>query len=343
MNNDEIVDVECPNCGNDCEVAASKLPTKVGCPSCRTVFLAEPVGEAKPWYLEPVILGAIAFCGFVLLGFMGYVISDSRSKARKAEVRAIKAQGDSQFELNPREALTAYDTFLKKAQEYRADPVFRSAIQEAQSKKQQLENNLKAELEQEDKEARQREVLALKEKLQSEAQQQEREQEKQEQEELLKVVREKKDERNRLARFEAKVSGGAFLIKKLGNSEIQRGLSIIVLAAELSDGTDLTDAYVKSRKFPETWSSDKQREEILEDREFIDIAKKGFVDSVKTDIDGKYELKLKGGKYVFYSMYTTEFGLVEWLVPVAILSSEDVKLDFSNSNATFILNKGDDD
>jgi len=82
---------------------------------------------------------------------------------------------------------------------------------------------------------------------------------------------------------------------------------------------------------------------ILEDRQFIDIAKRGLVDRVKTDIEGKYELKLKGGKYFFYALYATEYGLVEWLIPVAILNSDDVKLDLSNSNAVFILNKGDDD
>jgi len=191
-------------------VEADRLPTKVGCPSCRTVFLAEPEIEARPWYREPIILGSIVFSVLLLLGFAGYVIGDWRFKSRKAEARALKDLADSRVTDSPREALSAYGEYLTRTEEFKVDPVFKVAIQDAQSKKRQLENTLKAQLELEAQQARERELLANQEKQKAEAEARERERAEQEQEELLRVVREKKDERNRLAKIEAKVTGVLF-------------------------------------------------------------------------------------------------------------------------------------
>jgi hypothetical protein len=63
------------------------------------------------------------------------------------------------------------------------------------------------------------------------------------------------------------------------------------------------------------------------------------VGSTHTDVDGKYRIELPVGSYYLYAAFESEYSSVDWFIPLQVLSNEEIKVDFSNENASRIDNK----
>jgi hypothetical protein len=58
-----------------------------------------------------------------------------------------------------------------------------------------------------------------------------------------------------------------------------------------------------------------------------------------TDIEGKYEASLPGGRFVAFASLETAYSTIIWFLPVNITGKQDLQLDLRNENADFISNK----
>jgi len=63
------------------------------------------------------------------------------------------------------------------------------------------------------------------------------------------------------------------------------------------------------------------------------------VGSTHTDVDGKYQIELPVGSYYLYAAFESAYSSVDWFIPLQVLSNEEIKVDFSNENASRISNK----
>lgn len=60
--------------------------------------------------------------------------------------------------------------------------------------------------------------------------------------------------------------------------------------------------------------------------------------SAQTDVDGKYVLELKGGRYYLFAEYKTQYSDIEWFIPITIDENGEIKQDFFNDTASIIKN-----
>jgi hypothetical protein len=181
----------------------------------------------------------------------------------------------------------------------------------------------------------------------------------------------KKLERERLSYVKGEISGGAWLTKKIGNSDIVRGMEVVLLRREIK--RSLIDKSLEqfkkergekhiihiafspiSRAEPEdevdikplledARSSTQRMSELSADLLWPVIVLLTMEAHTVTSIDGKYELKnVKGGDYYLFASNTTEYSYVDWLVPVSVRDAEPLKIDLYNQTARHIKNKGDD-
>jgi hypothetical protein len=81
---------------------------------------------------------------------------------------------------------------------------------------------------------------------------------------------------------------------------------------------------------------------IREDHLWRDAVSRYTVVEAATDIDGKYKLRdVVGGRYYIYAVHSSEFSVVEWLLPIAIDGPGDITCDLYNEKAIEIVNKSD--
>ncbi len=143
----------------------------------------------------------------------------------------------------------------------------------------------------------------------------------------------------RLKEIKTTISGGAWVVKGGGQSDILRGLDIALL--EPNKQMRLKIRLLRKESL-EKYSN--QYAELSSDiRDISTIVAPYVIKRVKTNIDGKYEIKdVQGGKYFLYSCYKTSFSVAYWFIPVKIGSNEPIEIDFENSNMTELYNKESD-
>ena len=374
--------VTCPQCGRQGSLPdGMALPAKVRCPGCKSAFKpgvnsatgASPQkGSVKPpattsnqadglWYQDPFWRFVIGFPVLVLSCFAGYIKYQQSIVFQREQIANLVHEGErlkrgnqlrSAFDKFQSAILLGSDTNDKEAREF---------VQDAKTQSGYLQKVLKNQLEQE--EAEQIQLLHLKE-----------ERERQEREIQLAEQRRSEAERKQ-ATINSSIGGGAWTIKKTGQSEILRGLTVRILRAELlrrdldsvsaalqmesdidsfgfaakdlvaqkiSDMVNLNRLHsgIRYRSNDFGSSNNVKFSRIDDDIVWARVMKAALVEECETNIDGKYKTKaLKGGKYLVHALHTTSFSLVEWLVPVEITDSGELTIDLFNKNADIIINK----
>jgi hypothetical protein len=351
--------VDCPHCGRTGRLPeGSILPSTVRCPQCKVKFspvVNEEIEEAptsKAWYKDPILQFAVAFPTVALICFGFYLIYQRSKSQFREQIVALKADGDKLQGANKlRPAFEKYQAVVAKGGGS-SDPEVRKAVDEAKVHRDKLQSVLQAELEREEAERR-----------------------RQEKEREIRAARLR--EEAELAKIQASLTGGAWVIKGGGQSDILRGLSIFVLRSELAR-RELDDAVAEMKRQPDfedfgesavrlasrppddridlQWylnavryrkhsddSNNKKMLQIRYDTVWPKFVKAALVAEAETNIDGKYKVpEIKGGKYLVYALHETRFGLIEWLLPLEIKRPGEVTLDLYNKNAETILNKDDD-
>ena len=67
----------------------------------------------------------------------------------------------------------------------------------------------------------------------------------------------------------------------------------------------------------------------------------GAVSRTHTDVDGKYNVEVRGGHYYAYARYESAYSVVEWMIPVNVIDPKNISIDFHNETAESIENKND--
>lgn len=136
--------------------------------------------------------------------------------------------------------------------------------------------------------------------------------------------------------FSKTISGGAWVKKGGGQSDILRGQEIVFLKE---------DAYQKIKEVRnEEYRKSKSEFGILGDFWHLKLdsmvlaAVPYLVKSAKTDVDGKYTITLDKGRYYAFSVYETNFSKAYWLFLIEVDNSTG-QVNFDNSNMTELFNK----
>lgn len=139
------------------------------------------------------------------------------------------------------------------------------------------------------------------------------------------------------------ISGGAWVIKGGGQSDILRGLEI-ALCNENVKSPLKESMEVEWRRIEMKYKDFQYIKPDKYDRinpEIMNIAVAPFVFKIaKTDVDGKYIINdVPKGVYYIYAVYKSSFSVAYWLIPVKVESSDPIKIDIYNANAEEIHNE----
>lgn len=126
-----------------------------------------------------------------------------------------------------------------------------------------------------------------------------------------------------------KIKGAAWVTKGSGQSDIQRGLEVVLCPPILPESVATAMHLYKNDYFSLTDSIDA-----------IDSAIAPLVKySAKADVDGKYVLPdVVPGKYHLYARIKTNLAAAYWLVPLEIASGQELSLDLDNTNMRAVEN-----
>lgn len=138
----------------------------------------------------------------------------------------------------------------------------------------------------------------------------------------------------------ADISGGAWVTKEAGNSDILRGLEIALCKATVKPEIKR----VRDNKW---------RESVLKNKTPIGYwhlniaamnskvsAQKDCFQVVRTGIEGKYKIPdVPFGAYFIYAPYETSLAKAYWMVPVQIESTKPIQVDLDNSNMMELYNR----
>jgi hypothetical protein len=190
-------------------------------------------------------------------------------------------------------------------------------------------------------------------------------------EDAAKKKAEDRQRRERIARVRGSIKGGAWVTKQAGNSDIVRGMEVVlmrklikrslldkwlmtfeqkkgknkiihialssILDAKPDDEVDIRPLLLDCRSTSDTL------DQLTEDLAWPAAALHASETVVVTDIDGKYEIKdVPGNDYYVYASYSTAYNYIDWLIPVTISSPEPLKVDLHNLTARLIKNKSED-
>jgi hypothetical protein len=173
------------------------------------------VGETRrPFWRDPIIVIGATVPSLILFGFGVYLYRDYSAKQFLREVYEAKKTADSQAasETSRRRAFASYESILSNIKNRNStDPMLKKYEHATGIARDKLYPLVKAELDEEE----------LQRRAQKEAE---------------KVAAEVTAEADRLGQFTANYSGGAWVINKLGKSDILRGLEIAVLKRYVDAG-----------------------------------------------------------------------------------------------------------
>lgn len=142
------------------------------------------------------------------------------------------------------------------------------------------------------------------------------------------------------------ISGGAWIIKGGGQSDILRGLEIALcnedVKSRLKDVIDSEWHKIEMRYKDYKYITPDKYDRL--NPEIMNIAVAPFVLKVAiTDVDGKYTINgVPKGLYYVYAVYKSSFSVAYWLIPVQVENSKSIKIDIYNANAEEIHNKKPD-
>jgi hypothetical protein len=138
----------------------------------------------------------------------------------------------------------------------------------------------------------------------------------------------------------ANISGGAWVTKEIGNSDILRGLEIALCKASVKPEI----RRVRDNKWRESTSKNKtpigywhlnieaMNSKVSSQRDCFQI--------VRTGIEGKYTIPdVPFGSYFLYAPYETSVAKAYWMVPVEIESTKPLQIDLDNSNMMELYNR----
>ena len=138
----------------------------------------------------------------------------------------------------------------------------------------------------------------------------------------------------------ATIAGGAWVTKEGGNSDILRGLEIVLCKASVKPEI----MHVRDSKWREIAAKYKNQSGYwylnIEAMNSKVAAHKDCLDIVKTGIEGKYIIpEIPFGSYIIYAPYETSFSKAYWIVPVEVKSTKPLQIDLDNSNMTELYNQ----
>jgi hypothetical protein len=136
------------------------------------------------------------------------------------------------------------------------------------------------------------------------------------------------------------ISGGAWVTKEGGNSDILRGLEIVLCKANVK--SELVK--IRDNKWRESMVKYKTSSGYLHlNMNAMNskvAAHKDCFRIVKTGIEGKYTIAdVPFGSYLLYAPYETSFSKAYWMIPVEVDSSQPLQIDLDNSNMMELYNK----
>lgn len=138
----------------------------------------------------------------------------------------------------------------------------------------------------------------------------------------------------------ANISGGAWVTKEIGNSDILRGLEIALCKASVKPEI----RRVRDNKWRESTSKNKTPIGYwhlnIEAMNSKVSSQKDCFQVVRTGIEGKYTIPdVPFGSYFIYAPYETSVAKAYWMVPVEIKSTKPIQVDLDNSNMMELYNR----
>lgn len=352
------------SCGRQFRAKDDAAGREFPCPACNApVVVPEPSvfrpadpppappKARKPFYKDPVILIGAVFPALALIAFGAYLLREHSRKAYRTSVLTMKADADYLFDSNPEAAYNGYLRLLEfVGPDDPGDDDCRRAVFAARKNRDHLRDRLRPVFAAREEKAR---VDAF----------------------IANEMERLRAEQAKYAGHTARISGGAWIVRKTGNSEILRGLTISVLPAtmpkeKLKIGIDILARSeragpIVAREYaplPDNFPIDLksyssvlrlaigvtegnslQKYEALASEKIWPAAVKNWaITSTVTSIDGKYEIKqLAGGSYYLCARWASDFSYAEWMVPLKVDRSGDIAQDLFNENSFVIQNKFD--
>ncbi|HAX78503.1 MAG TPA: hypothetical protein DCY88_22400 [Cyanobacteria bacterium UBA11372] len=138
----------------------------------------------------------------------------------------------------------------------------------------------------------------------------------------------------------ATISGGAWVTKEAGNSDILRGLEIALCKASVKPEIKR----VRDNKWRESIYKNKTPIGYwhlnIEAMNSKVSSQKDCFQVVRTGIEGKYTIPdVPFGSYFIYAPYETSVAKAYWMIPVEIKSTKPIQVDLDNSNMMELYNR----
>ena len=143
------------------------------------------------------------------------------------------------------------------------------------------------------------------------------------------------------------ISGGAWVIRAGGQSDLLRGFEIVLCKT----GVDLElKKAINDREKETNGNKNKSvgRVRLPEGYHRLDISKMRqtiapyIIRTASTSIEGKYSLTdIPEGSYFLFAGYKSEFSVAYWLIPVSVDNGKDVHIDLYNMNMEEMYNKNE--
>ena len=138
----------------------------------------------------------------------------------------------------------------------------------------------------------------------------------------------------------ATISGGAWVTKEAGNSDILRGLEIALCQASVKPEIKR----VRDNKWRESIYKNKTPIGYwhlnIEAMNSKVSSQKDCFQVVRTGIEGKYTIPdVPFGSYFLYAPYETSVAKAYWMIPVEIKSTKPIQVDLDNSNMMELYNR----
>ena len=214
------IQVNC-SCGRSLRAKDQLAGKRIKCPDCGAIVdIPQPDqgtdhvtggttdSSTVPWYKDPILRVAFVIPTLILAGFGLYLYREYATERLQARIVSLVGQADATKEQDPRVALELYGEVLSLLGD---DPSTSDSQQIAAQAREQRER-LRAVVREMDR-REQEELQAQKEREAAE--------------------RARIAEEQRLAAISANLTGGAWVNLARGDSEILRGLDIVVLPAEV--------------------------------------------------------------------------------------------------------------
>lgn len=136
------------------------------------------------------------------------------------------------------------------------------------------------------------------------------------------------------------ISGGAWVTKEAGTSDILRGLEIALCKASVKPAlrrvrdNKWRESIAKNKTPIGYWhlNIDAMNSKIASTRDCFEV--------VRTGIEGKYTIPdVPFGSYFIYAPYETSVAKAYWIVPVEVESTKPIQIDLDNSNMMELYNR----